>query len=330
MPATINLRQYFTPDAVARILKTLPPLNTPVIDTIYPDNKRRQHGLSVVRADEITKTTNTVPVVRRGSTSVPVGNDGRSIMYIEPQPIEVSSFFAAKDLNDLKLLDKTGQQQVVTNRIDDLRRIVRLTTEGLAAQSLTGSIAWPMKRDDGTLDTYEVAFGTTLSYSPSTLWDATGKKASDILDDLIQIEAEVQQNSGYSQLKIWAGKDAFITLAGVVENLSGKGTIKASITERAINLAGYSVELNNITYYDPATKTNKNIVDTKKIVAWANDAPFSLIYCAIDDMGAGLLPMPFYAKPIEQDDPNGVKILGKSKPLPIPVTKAICWATVTS
>jgi len=330
MPVNIDLREFFTPEAVAQVLKTLPPLKTPVVDTIFPDSKRRQHGLPVVGVDEIVKTTNAVPVVRRGSPSVPIGDEGRTITYIEPQPIDVNSFFTAKDLNDLKLLDKAGRQQVVTNRIDDMRRVVRATTEGLASQALTGQIAWPMKTEGGVLDTYQVGFGSPLTYSPDLTWDDANKKAKDILNDLIQMESQVQDESGYAEMKIWAGRQAFLALAGVVENISNKSAIKVSISERAINLAGYSVELMNVSYYDPATKTRKKIVDEKKVVMWANDAPFTLLYCAIDDMKAGLLPMPFYARPVDEDDPSGVKILGKSKPLPVPVPKAICWATVVS
>lgn len=53
-----------------------------------------------------------------------------------------------------------------------------------------------------------------------------------------------------------------------------------------------------------------------------------LFYCALDDLDANLQPLPFYAKPIVQQDPSGVKIVGTSKPLPAPVLGAIVWQQV--
>jgi hypothetical protein len=60
------------------------------------------------------------------------------------------------------------------------------------------------------------------------------------------------------------------------------------------------------------------------------DAPFRFYYLALDDLDANLQGMPFYVKPLKQDDPSGYKLIGKSKPLPVPVPKAICKATVAS
>ena len=69
-----------------------------------------------------------------------------------------------------------------------------------------------------------------------------------------------------------------------------------------------------------------DVIDSKKLYAVALDAPFTLYYCAIDDLDANLLPMPLYVMAQKKQDPSGYKIIGKSKPLPVPVPKAICIA----
>ena len=67
-------------------------------------------------------------------------------------------------------------------------------------------------------------------------------------------------------------------------------------------------------------------MDAKRICAVAIDAPFVFYYLAIDDIDAGLLPMPFFASPEKKKNPSGIEVVGRSKPLPVPVPKAICWA----
>ena len=84
------------------------------------------------------------------------------------------------------------------------------------------------------------------------------------------------------------------------------------------------------TYIHPQTGAAMPKVAANKIMAFATDAVHTLFYCALDDLDANLQPMPYFSKPIESKDPSGTKIVGRSKPFPVPVVKAICWATVTA
>ncbi|HOP33236.1 MAG TPA: major capsid protein [Candidatus Hydrothermia bacterium] len=324
----INLRQYFTPKAIADTLEKLPPLSTPVIDKIYPEPSRKQHQFPVLGFSEIKKVVKNVPVVRRGSVAVSVEGDTGAMTYIEPQPIEVSTFMSAKELNDMKLLSDKGIQEHIADKIDFLRRVVRKTTEALAAQSLTGEISYPMKTATG-YDTYTVNFGSTFSYTITTRWDDSSKKLSGVLDDLIGISEAISEN-GYSNIVFLAGSGAFSALANLVLSTMAETKIAAQITEKNIVVAGFTVELMNSKYVDLTTGDTKYAVPTNKICAVSLDAPNTLYYCAIDDIEAGLVAMPFFATPDTKKNPSGVEIIGKSKPLPVPVVDAICWATVTS
>ncbi len=322
----IDLRNYFTTQAVAEVLKALPPLRTPVMDRVYQD--RRGHPMPVIGIDEITELVQNVPVVRRGTEAVVLQGGQRQISYLEPQPVEVSSFVGAKELNDLKLLGQTGIQQWVSDKVDKHRRAIRKTAEALAAQSLKGQITYAMKTTGG-LDTYQVDFGSTLSFTPQALWSDANKKIGDILKDLVQMQSLIQENSGFGgTVSVYAGVDAFSVLVNKVVALGNDARVAATVTESAVNVAGFKVELLNSTYRDLLNNQDVKVVDDNSIVMIGTDAPFRFRYLAIDDLDAGLQPLPFYTKTVKKDNPSGYDVISKSKPLPIPVPKAICWAQV--
>jgi len=320
----VNLRQLFSPKAVAEAIERLPKIETPIMDSIYTD--RRNWPLPVIARSEIAKTIGNQPVVRRGSPSINVGGEELSIEYIEPQPVDISTHVSAAELNNLKLLDSRGLNAWRDAKIADIRAMVRATAEALAAQSLTGKIQYPMKYEGG-YTYYEVDFGATLSYSPSQKWDAAG--LADILMDLVNMSKEIRSNGYGSKLRIFAGAQAFVTVAGKVIALSSETKrISATVTPQGIEIAGFTIELINTSYEDHKAKAQKPVVDDKSIVMIATDAPFRFYYLAIDDLDAGLQAMPLFVKPIKEDDPSGYKLKGMSKPLPMPVPKAICWAQV--
>ncbi|MBI4691705.1 MAG: major capsid protein [Nitrospirae bacterium] len=324
----IDLRKYFTPKAIAQMLSNLPVIKTPVMDRIYPEAKRKQHQLPVLGINEITQVIKNVPVVRRGTPAIPITGDSQQISYIEPQPVEVSSFLSATEMNNLKLLSDKSIEQFMQDKIDTLRSTVRKTVEALSAQSLTGAISYSMKTSGG-FDTYAVTFGSTLEFVLSKLWSAADKTVGEILKDLIEM-ARLLNEKGYSEIAYLAGSDAYIALANKVLGLPSGSNIKAEVNEKAITIAGFSVEIFNGVYINPTDGSTQNAVPPKKLCAIGLDAPFALYYCAIDDIEAGLVALPFFASPEKKKNPSGIEIVGKSKPLPVPVPNGICWAEVTA
>lgn len=322
----INLRQYFSRSAVAQALQILPPVRTPITDLIFTN--RKQHPLPVIGIEELTEITKNVPVVKRGSPSLNLGGSNLNISYIEPQGVEVNEVVTARDLNDLKLLNDTGIEAWVNGKIDKIRRVIRQTTETLACLSLTGGITYPAKTDSG-YDSYIVTYGSTLSFTPVLNWDDNTAKLKDVLKTLTKIMSILQESSGFGgQIIYLAGETAFETLANMVIGLTNDNRISANVNENSITVAGFKIQLANYTYWDILSQTYKNAVDPKYIVAIAMDAPHALYYLAIDDIDAGLNATPLFIKPIKQDDPSSYKIIGKSKPLPVVVPKAICWSQV--
>jgi hypothetical protein len=262
--------------------------------------------------------------VRRGTAAYPLAGEPKTISYLEPQPVDVSSFLGATDLNNLKLLGSQGIEYWVRGKIDSQRRVVRETTEALACQSLTGKIAYAMKTDSG-LTSYEVNFGDILSYAIASKWDADETTVGEILLDLVNMITTIQNTSGYGgRVAFLAGKKTYIAVADKILSL-GDAKVSAEVTEKGINIGGFTIQLAMGGYKDLLNNnTFVPSVGDKDIVAVALDAPWKLFYCALDDLDANLLPMPFYSKPVLKENPSGYDIIGMSKPVPVPPVKAIC------
>ncbi len=321
----IDLRQFLTPAAIARLIENAPPLKTPIASIVFKNTK--QHPLPVIGLDEISEEIQNVPVVRRGSPAYPVDTGTRQITYIEPQPIEISRFLSAATLNNWKVLDSTSIEQAINNENSRLLQIARKTGEALCAQALTGSIDYQMKTDIGT-DVYQITFGSTLSYTPEVKWDSTDASISSVLNDLMEMESLIQNKGWGGDIVVLAGKTAFQSVVKIANNAKNS-PIAVQISDREVNIAGYPIRLIN-TSYKGKNGTSVQAVDNKKICMVDVSAPHTRFYLAIDDIDAGLVPLPFFVSSDIKKNPSGIELIGKSKPLPAPVTNAICWATVIS
>lgn len=328
----IDLSQYLTQEAIVRAFENMPELKTPVMDTIY--TARRNHPLPVVATSEIQQAVQNVAVVKRGGNPTPIYDGGKSITYIEPQPLKPSEVLNGVDINNLKMLQPDSVEQYVNNKIDRIRRSVRMSSEAIAAQSLSGTISYPMDMGGGAYGLYEVDFGDTLTYtlSPSKLWDASDINIKTVLQHLTEMSEKVKSESQYgSTIVFWAGKKAFYALSQLVMAISNDSRGVATVSATTINFFGFIIELQTGSYVsDIAAGTKTKIVADNKIVAIATDAPFELIYAAVDDIEAGLIGTPLALKQFVDGRSSSIEIIGESKPLPVPFTKGICWATVAS
>lgn len=323
----IDLRGLFTPQAVAQRLKTLPIIKTPIIDEIFVD--RPQNPFALVGIEDITAVVKAMPVTRRGAASIPATGETMGYSFIEPLPVNIHSKVTAADLNNLKMLSATSKEAWATAKTDYLRKAARLTTEGIAVQSLSGAISWPCQVTPGVFETYAISYGSPLTVVPGVLWDAGGCTVSDVFATLQAMEEAVNE-MGYSDIVYWAGKTAYLNLMKVAENSKTTAKIRVEMTDQGINIGGYLVKRRAEKYTNPQTGSPVPYIADKAIKAVARDAGSKLIYSAIDDLDANLLPMPFFPKAVKTDDPSGYTIIGQSKPLPVANPKGICDATVVS
>lgn len=314
-----TLKKYFGADAIARRLKEMQPVKTTILDLIFPT--RRQHPSSVLGLDEITENTGIVPVIRRGSRSFPTDADSGGLRFIDPQPITPSLFAKANEINDLFATGmRTSVQAFVDSKIDKLRRICRRTTEVLAAQAISGTIAYKMITEGGSFVDYSVAYGSTLTLDDT---DWTNAGLADMIKDMEAIYKELQNHGHSGDIRFLMGDDGY---AKLLEKVLAARNIPAQFVDYGLLLGGkYKIAPMGETYTLPGASTASYVVDPKKVCAVDVAAGHALHYCAIDDLEANLQPLPFYAKPVYSDDPSGVKIIGNSKPMPAPVANAILW-----
>jgi len=312
------------PKVIAEVVKELPPIKTKVLDEVY--TRKVNHPFPQIGIQEISEVTGTVPVVRRGAPGISVNEQiSSSINYIEPQPIKVTDAVTAKDANDLKSMGSQGYKAFLSQKLEKLRRRVKLTTEALACQSLTGKIQYPIRLENGQEDTYEVDFGSPLSYVPEKNWQEADLKT--IFQQLIEIETILQMQGIAQNVTFWAGKSAFMTLVAKVQDLTSNTVPKPSVEGNKINLWGYTIEMVNQNYRLP-DGTLKPIVPDNSLLAFDKGAGFTLYYLAIDNFKAGLQAVPMFISSYQTQDGSSFVIQAESKPLPVPIVKAICWAEV--
>ncbi|MDY6904092.1 MAG: major capsid protein [Thermodesulfobacteriota bacterium] len=324
----INLASLFTKEAIVRYLKSLPVLKTPVMDTIFTD--RPLHPLPVVGADMITEVAHALPVVRRGSPSIAAGSDAGEFAFYEPLPVRPHKMVTGQDLNNLKILNGGGKDAWAQGKTDLLRRIVRRTTEGLCAASLSGSFTWPIQLESGGFETWSIDFGSPESVTPSKLLDESGAALKDIYVICQAMEEALEENGYGSTNEIWAGKSAYEQIFTIAEASKTTAKIRVELTDEGINVGGYLIKRRAEKIRNPETKAMTPVVPLKDMMMIATDAGHKMPYCAVDDLEANLQAMPLFIKPIVMKDPSGYKLVGESKPFPIPNVKGICTATVLS
>jgi hypothetical protein len=321
-----DLGSLFTKESMVRRLKSLPVLKTPVMDSVFSD--RPQLPFPVVSADMVSQVAKTMPVVRRGAPSIPASSASGEISFYEPLPVRPNVQVTGQDLNNLKVLNVSGKEAWAVERTDLLRKTVRLTVEGMCAVCLGGTLTWPVQLEGGGWDSYSIAFGSPLSVTPSTLWSASGAKLKDVFMSLSDMTEKLEEKGYGSKVEIWAGKTAYDTLFGLAEASATTAKIRVELTDQGINIGGFLIRRRAEKWRNPQTGTLTAVVADKNVKMIAMDAGHKLVYCAVDDLEANLQALPLFVKPIVLKDPSGYKLVGESKPFPLPNVEGICDAQV--
>lgn len=318
----VTLNRYFGAESFALRLKQMQPIKTTIMDLVYPN--RPPHGSAVLALDDILETTGVAPVVRRGSRSYPIAQDQGAMQIIDPQPVTLSSFLKANEINDALSMGRAETiNAYLDGKVDKLRRTSRRTTEVLAAQTLTGKIAHKMATDGGSLVDYAVDFGNTVTVADTNLAGAPLAAVVMALEEMYK----ALQAQGYSgDVRFLTGDTVY---AKVFELVMAAKAAPAQFTDYGILFAGkYKIQPMGETYLKPGESEPTYVVAPTKVCAIDVAAPHALHYCALDDLDANLQPLPFYVKPVRSEDPSGVKLVSTAKPFPTPVVKAIAWRTL--
>jgi len=324
---TGTLSRYFRRDQVADVVADLPKPVTPYLDMFFPVSQRKQKHSTIVSIEEITAETGAVPLVVRGSRSYPVDPQGKGLKFIEPDGIILSRFLSAKEINDLiSAGDEESLKAWTEENIEFLRDRVSETTETLVRQAFTGKIAYPTASDGSITGSMEIDLGTPNALSAATLKKADGiAGVQTYLERLLSAHRSKAGSGGLP--RIFMGSAVYAAVVSVVAALQNAPAVW---TDYGIKLFGkYEVAAMDDTYTLPGSQTPSAMLAANKVrvVDMANAG--KLIYTALDDLDANLAPMPFYCKPVEKTDPDGIKLVASSKPLPCFAMKRMSEQTVT-
>lgn len=321
-----SFSKFLNPRVLIGELNKMPPLHTQIMDLIYPESVQVNHPFSTIGYEDLPQAIKNIPLVSRGSSSYALPLDGQKLRFIEPQNLTPSHFVSAKAINDIRNLDTTSQQQYLNNKADLLRRATRASKEAMAIQSLDGKLTYDLRNADGAIEKYTVDFGSILTATISIKWDANGAKASAIIKDIGNMITKIKQKSNATRFIGLIGWDVFAAITDLINNASTKLPIEAGTD--SITLPGCTLYVTSASYYDWQSKTNVPAVAAKKIKIIGVDDGFRFYNCSLDSVEEGFAAVPFAIREVIEQDPEGIKLIGQSRPMPIPNVNAICEAAV--
>lgn len=321
------LRSIVTEKKTKESLNRLPDATSPVMDEFYPASIRRLHPSARIRIDEIQAVTKAVPVVLRGTMPVSIGTGAGEINHIEPQPIDVIQTVSAAELNDIKDFDGDGEKAWMDSKTQYGRDTIRVTAEALAIQSLSGTIAFPMKTEDG-MDTYTVKFGDILTFVPDVKINAVGAGIDTVLEILNGMLETLEEAGSVGDTVFKASPDVFSALVKLLKSEGETTALRVKIGLGKITIDDdIVIERFKHRYYNPATKVWVAGQTVKTLKAIVKNT-FAFRYLALDNVAAKLKPLPFFMNAIKRELPSGWVLNSLSKPLSIPDPNGICEAEV--
>ncbi|MDR3124180.1 MAG: major capsid protein [Treponema sp.] len=320
-----KLIPFFSQKAIADIVGELSKPLTPMTDFLFPPSARKQKQSPYISTEEVKTETGAIPLIRRGSSSYPVDTTQTTRTLIEVDPVSPSVFISAKDINDLIALGETESVKAfIAEKIELLRDRVSETIETMSRQSLSGKINYPYATVDGIGGNCEIELGKPKELKPVNLTGADIPKIQVWLESLYQAQAA----SGASgDIVILAGNAvyAFLVNAFVTAKLSAPVVWQSD----GLDLFGkYKIRTQGLTYTLPGSSTVHQTLPDNQVLTLDKSRTGKLFFAALDDLDANLAALPFYAKPVEKKDPDGVKIVASSKPLPAPALSKMCRQTV--
>ena len=323
----MDIRFLFTREKMIQRLKDAKPIPTVVMDAVF--GNRPQLPSPTVPVEDVSMVVRSIPLIQRGGASLAMHSPGVSISGYEPLSISPNLSVSAADINTLRQYDGQGLEAWAAAKTETLRRTIRNTTEGMAAQALNGKIEWPVQLAGGGHDIYTVDWGKPIQVTAPKKFNASGATLADVVKVLtLMTKAMRHKGFGGGQMKVWAGEDAFMALVTLAEGYKGDA-IKVEVKTGSVVIAGTEIVLRNEEYPHPTQKNTWVPVQNTKTLRMIDPAGgHQMPYCALDDLDAKLAPLPMFVKPIKQDDPSGYKLVAMSKPFPVPNMEAIAECEV--
>ena len=322
MSLILKVQGLFSPQAVAASMGQLPPLESTIVNTLFPATV--EHPLAHIGIGELENVVGTHPVVRRDGLPVPFQGKGEDVSLYAPRPVKPSISISASELNDLQAIwgNKQSTQQFVNRQVDKLRRLVRNTTEAMASVvATTGKLSWPSRLEGGGYENYELDFGGIKRQDLATKWTAASPPSlREVYAWLSSLKRNVTKaGGGGGKFKFLAGEEAFGLLLAFAENWKSTaqgGPVSLSLEDGKIIIGGFEITEVSEEYQNPLDGQWVPKIPAKSILGYASQRTGTVFYLAIDSISNNGASTPFYVVVEPQPGDSAINLIAQSKPLP--------------
>lgn len=322
-----TLRNLFAPQAVAQSLKTVPPLESTIMDTYFKN--RPSHPLPMLGISDLKAVVQTIPVVRRDGAPVPLQEEEVETQFFAPNPIKAQIPVTASELNDLKVI--MGSQGAIdawkTRKIEQIRQTIHNTTEGMCAGVLaTGKLSWPVHLPGGRSGEYGLNYGPQLSVELENKLTATSS-LSDVYRLLHQMREKIRMAGLGGKVEFICGLDVAMVFLGMAENYRSTAQdapLHIRLGNGEAQIGTYHIKFMDESYPSPVSGEWVPKLDAKTLMAIATDVPGTIWYCAIDSISANNAAVPLHIIPVKRDDDTGITLIGQAKPMPARPSRSVC------
>ncbi len=327
-----------TPRSMTDMVNKIVPTVQFILDLIFKNHK--QHFTDTVDIPIKSGKRKLSKPSRKGSAAGVVVKDGAEIKTLRvPHIREKMLSTAATALENAsqggiyigQSQKKALEMDVADNQLM-LKDRARVAMEFMACQALFGAVTMTGKDISFTVD-----YGFDSSHLPTKTGTAKWDGAeADIIGDLRNWKRVIMKDYGVAPTVCILGTDAaaaFIKDEAVMKalnNLNYKAGVlnleaPGNYLGRILNMDIY--EYQN-TYLDDSD-ASQEMFPTSAAVLVAPNSDFVLNFAAVVDVKAGLMPVEFFSKTWEEEDPSGVWVLAETNPLPsVNNPNAVLAATV--
>ncbi len=322
-----TLRNLFAPQAVAQSLKTLPPIESTIMDSYF--KSRPAHPLPMIGITDLKAVVQTVPVVRREGAPIPLLEEEVETQYFAPMPIKVQVPVSAAELNDLRLLmgNQASLEAWRTRKVEQIRQTAHNTTEGMCAGVLTtGRLSWPVRLQGGRSADYGLDYGAPLVHDLAT--KLTGaSKLSAVYRLLRDMQQKIRMAGLGGKVEFLCGEDVaavFLDMAENYRSTAQDAPIGIKLGNGEARIGSHVIRFMDETYPAPLSGEWVPKLDAKTLMAIAVDVPGTIWYCAIDSISANNAAVPMHIVPVKREDDSGITLIGQTKPMPARPSRSVC------
>lgn len=318
----------FAPTQIARRIQNTESYGTPVLDKFFPPSVRRTWPLQRVYLRTDDDVRRAVPVVARGSEGLAIPNKGRKIIEVDVLPVFTRDGIDVVRYNEAKLYGQAeGAQAYVDMEIDRHLDVHMKTHEAIAAQSLTGTIDYPLADETGEIvDSMVVDLGAPIGFVPSVDWTADATTVADIIADLDRLVRE-RARKGYGTAKddIVVGSDAYTAVYKKLQGATNDARFPGRVLEAGgIQVGEYTLRQMNEEYYHPVNG-HTGVISLTEVLAYDRGQPFAHLRVPLDKWNVTPQEAALgYAVVVKMNDSETkLNVWMQSRKLPVPPTPTI-------